>query len=305
MSDALRDFEWRVASGYRWLTAVPTDGPTPFLVEEEGASHRSYNPLDRTHATLFRTFADVEPSPDGVLGFAREYGSLGPPVSTMSKSAAGAFVPDGELLWGAKRSWEHHIGTMRVAVRILDALTDRNTRALRDFVAKHEDLLKLFPLTAGAHHDDIRQQATHILTIFVQHEVSETVGPQLIHEPAMDRVRLVFAPRGLIGALWLQMAFALTEQKQYPQCKFCGRPFEVAKGPTGFRKSRDFCEGSACKSADYRRRKGEAIRLLRRGIKPAVVAQRTDTNVLTIKKWRTTLTAAPVPTPTRHARKTR
>src|SRR5947209_1749430 len=70
----MTDFTWRVAvGGYRWQDSP--DGPA--LVPAGGAwREREYQPLEE-FTGLFRTFADADPSPEGFLRFANEYGPLG------------------------------------------------------------------------------------------------------------------------------------------------------------------------------------------------------------------------------------
>ena len=81
---------WEVAADYEWLYAVPLDGPTPFLVETANSTRRTYHPMDREHAALFRVFADTEVSQEGVIAFARQYGLLGPPVTMPTRERSGA-----------------------------------------------------------------------------------------------------------------------------------------------------------------------------------------------------------------------
>jgi len=56
----------------------------------------------------------------------------------------------------------------------------------------------------------------------------------------------------LIGAIWLQFAEAFTADRSPERCGHCGRLFFPARQST----ARSFCT-SACKQADYRRRKGQ------------------------------------------------
>src|SRR5262245_52411566 len=54
-------------------------GPQPILCEARSTREenpRWYHPLDEEPA-LFRTFADIDPTPDGCLHFANKYGLLG------------------------------------------------------------------------------------------------------------------------------------------------------------------------------------------------------------------------------------
>jgi hypothetical protein len=292
MSDALLEFEWTVASDYRWITTPPGSDANPVLVEVENASRRSYRPMHRDHAALFKRFAATEISKEAVLAFAREFGLLGGPVSLAAKNpASGALERGGERLWvptsGRQESWERQITSMRDAIELLDASRSGDMNRIAAWLEPlARTVAEVSPLPVE--YDTPRHRLMRGLSGWVQHELNATVSPTLLHEPSLDRVRLVFAPTSLIGAMWLQLAFAITENKAYPSCKFCERPFEIAKGATGFRKNREFCS-DACKSADYRSRRADAARLLRRGVKARVIAQRTNTDVATVREWAATL----------------
>src|SRR5688572_29803537 len=109
VGDALLEFEWEVAADYGWqmrpaelssgeraadvelmkrqallaLMGKPGQNqaqPDYYLVEAQREPRTRYCPLNRDHAALFRIFANTEPSQDGVIAFARQYGFLGAPA---------------------------------------------------------------------------------------------------------------------------------------------------------------------------------------------------------------------------------
>ena len=96
--------------------------------------------------------------------------------------------------------------------------------------------------------------------------------------------RLMLAPVNLITALWLQLTLAITGDKRFVACKFCGRPIELSTDQTGSRRDREFCT-IACKTKDYRKRKHTTARLANSGASLAEIADRIDTNTATVRTW--------------------
>jgi hypothetical protein len=59
-------------------------------------------------------------------------------------------------------------------------------------------------------------------------------------DPPTGGIRLVFSPKNLLDALWLQLGQALSGGASIRQCKHCGRWFEIGPG-TGRRLDAKFC----------------------------------------------------------------
>src|SRR5689334_15970485 len=88
MTEQLSDFTWWVAEGgYHWVDEEPGEGDArvcpkqailktvlPYASLSDSRSRR-YEPLEEPTA-LFRTFADIDPTPDKILEFANRYGHL-------------------------------------------------------------------------------------------------------------------------------------------------------------------------------------------------------------------------------------
>ncbi len=72
MSEDLFPFRWPVEkAGNKWLA----DDTDEELVEvDEDSEITFYNPLEETG--LFRTFSEIDPTPEGILEFANQYGLL-------------------------------------------------------------------------------------------------------------------------------------------------------------------------------------------------------------------------------------
>ena len=95
MPSEVFEFVWTVeVQGYRWITEKLMDdrGHPNAFGERELCSpmdcrlaatyrRRQYDPV-RDHPALFRTFAEVAPSKEGILAFANRFGMLGKPRFT-------------------------------------------------------------------------------------------------------------------------------------------------------------------------------------------------------------------------------
>ena len=109
------------------------------------------------------------------------------------------------------------------------------------------------------------------------------------------RVQLQIAPTTLLAAMWLQLAMAVSGNKDFLKCKFCEREIEISTASSGFRTNREFCSQS-CKTKEYRRRKRKAIKFARQGKAVNSIARLTDTRPETVRGWVATLgTGVPKP----------
>src|SRR4051794_10697446 len=97
------------------------------------------------------------------------------------------------------------------------------------------------------------------------------------------RPLLRFAAPTLLGALWLQLADAVTHQRSYGRCRTCGKWFEVA--PEASRSHKRFCS-TTCRSNAYRQRQDVARRLHFEEKKTfEEIAEELDCKVQAAKRW--------------------
>jgi hypothetical protein len=314
--DALSTFETQVPTeGYEWVDT--RDGAVLAARTAAGRpeSQRRYRPLSKPFASLFREFSELPIEPDAILNFANRYGMLGGPVAVpVTKKGLSIYSdhPRGELLhertiskattrefqrFGKPLpdSWADHIGVMKAtltaAARLAggETLWDGNVLSIvppRERVsATHADgAQKVKAPTPFARGMEGPFVATHLTKM-----LRRVVAPRIdwIPHPAPGRFRFELAPDSLIGCLWLQVAQALSQQKQYRTCLApgCGRPIEVSRDPLmGARSDIQFCS-DACKSRDYRYRKTEARRLAGEGKTLAQIAKALSRDVATIRRW--------------------
>ena len=304
MDEPFRRFEWSVANAYHWQDwldergrrlGIPTDGlnglETTSIVEstwgqlyQEGKrtgpiigptldAHvlRHYSPMSREHATLFRTFADLEYTNLQEIGaFVTKYGLLGLPRQEQSLmfhqfGKGRRHYANGE----SHMDWAREICLMREALRLSRTRTPAEEAELRATWNR----VGLEPP-----YERDREKLAWLFNVHLQH-----VQSRMLFE-ADTAPRLSFAPLTLLSAMWLQLALSVAGDKEFRGCKHCKRLFEISTEKTGYRKHREFCSES-CKTKDYRKRKRTALKLAGEGKSVAVVATRTGTNAVTVRAW--------------------
>ena len=287
MNDAFYDFEWTVAPQYEWqdwidgkgkASAVPTQGlaslasasavellwnqaqdkaltygPLLCPVMKDASEARRYRPMARQHAALFREFSELDyTSQTAVMTFARAHGLLGVLSKHQSTKVTGA---DGRMRF-------HH------------AYGESFLDWAFEIVLMREGL----QLSGQKHTFERLRRLKWLCDRNLQH-----VQARLAFDPA-GNPKMALQPLTLIAAMWLQFALAVTGDKQFVACKFCGRRFEHSTEQTGFRKHRQFCTDS-CKTLDYRKRKRTAISLAASGRPSREISDKTGTDLKTVRAW--------------------
>ena len=275
--DALLDFEWESAGpgGYRWLPAgraqlrtktalltIPSgtdfpprwewlDEPRQLLTCVPGAHVRRYKPL-RDETGLFRIFAETKRTQKGIMGFAERYGLLGERLYFFPRKEK---LPD----WGEATQDVEKVHGWVSEIRLV------------------ADTMRRYEVGGAAIRDDGRRS--------INRRLEELVSPRLEWTADQESLQLSYVPKNLLGAIWLQLAFALGHEKQYPRCIHCKKPFEVSLDKrTGSRADAIFCSNK-CKSADYRSRKRTARELAEEKLPLTRIAKKVRTDVGTVKQW--------------------
>jgi hypothetical protein len=275
------DFEWPVAPGHDWKDWLDDNGnavivpatwlETPPAVEEatnrtareqrqtgpvlcpHGSTVKTYHPMQREHAGLFRTFAEVDyRDRDAVRAFANAYGLLGIPRQ-YQHILASRTRPEHSVVGESHLAWALEICFMKEAIQT--AIPDER----RTLNGREEDRLRWL----------FNRQLQ-----YVQARNTDWTG----------QPRFSIGPLTLLAAMWLQFSEALTGEKRYISCKCCGRFLEISTADSGYRSHRAFCN-DVCKTRDYRRRKRTALTLAKRGSTLAAIAERTTTDRATVRKW--------------------
>ena len=223
--------------------------------------------MRRETATLFRTFAAIDfRSQTEILQFVSKYGLLG-----TAEQHQKFIVPRRHFALGESYlTWAHEICLMREALR-LDQLRKNEAERRRDREAWARQGLKP-PV------EERRRQLARLVNYHLQHV------PWRMTVEADVAPRLSPVPQNLLAAMWLQLALSVAGDKEFPECKFCHRLFEISTEQTGFRRHREFCSDS-CKTKDYRRRKRTALKLAKEGASASTVAKRVETDMATVEGW--------------------
>jgi hypothetical protein len=228
----LYDFEWTVPANGFTLTPAPKPLPGSFTFWAEPGFKltpiepiepaRRYNPMGKQHADLFLQFAALTSEQD-VLAFANQYGNLEKLNHTVETDAEGKTTV--RAFHEGTNSWLFDASHMAAAVSIWRGLTTR------------------LPLS------EVRARKEQLQTA-----VNSGLGKGNALSLAWNEVgglSISYAPRDLLGALWLQLALAIDNSKEYRPCRTCGRLIEISKAQSGRRRNSLFCENK-CKVKDYR-----------------------------------------------------
>lgn len=265
--------------GYQWVEAIPETKPEggtqPYLIKKVPLSHVPYNPMEE-HPALYRIFAGVKDTREGILEFANRYGSLEGNVTEwvmLSNRRA-----QGESL----EAWRREIVAMRHVVEVWDMISKikKDIKALSQYVrwSSGEEQEKIYFFRPGGGENSLFANQASPVTWFEPIEQGDVIKParyfisELINRHLHGRVAaemlwaseandghgdtpLYFLANGLIATLWLQAARAIDTKKHYHNCDICGTPFETPKtSSVGKRPYKLYCS-DACRQRAYRQRK--------------------------------------------------
>ena len=317
MVNQLFTFQWTVPSqGYRWVRVplgdvdrvvrepgrgwVLSENPSPGWRVGEGPPWKTYHPLQE-FTGLYRQFAALPPTREGILEFANRFGLLGTieyvglPLGAPLVSGEEWSRPEtrGERL----ANWTKHIQEMKDAVEVWDRLATGDIDGLRqlersrqlfskpprywedDALSYYRDPTNQELVSAGRLLDPA---VDFVLQMVNSHLVR--VSPQLRRDRSTGALDFYVVPGSLLGAMWLQFTDAIAEKKRYERCVTCKTPFEISTGPAGFRTNRRYCS-EGCRFKAHYERLEKARQLHSRGISPKEIAQRVDSDVKTVRGW--------------------
>lgn len=229
-----------------------------------GVRHREYHPFKTTG--LFRDFANTEPTEAGIRCFADRYGRLGADGAVMMPPVRGKPLTENEFdgeemvhshydIAQRVEIWREAIAGMKRAV----ALAERLPESRRGPVAKElQDLIQ------------------------ARLEVTGAVARFRLDPPPQWHPPLHVSPVNLHGAMWLQLARAVSENAAFRRCDQCGRWFEVS--PKITRKSRKYCS-EPCRTQAYRARIATAKQMRADGKSLAQIAEELGSDKETVRRW--------------------
>ena len=279
----------RVAAASRteqWWMALTPDS-------HEGAER--YEPL-RDELALFRSFADVPRTEQGIEAFVHAHGHLG-----ILKFIKHAGCPQGEAL----ADWCIEIQNMRAALDIWDALRgdpqlldewlsvqlDGNGGIAgviferwggRGIVVSEIQRPELWQQVLDAPKSDaLRLGALFFVQNAINMRLEKHVAPRLLYTP-QGALELRLVPHNLLGAMWLQFGQAVEGDKDYARCVVCHRWFE--RSPQAKRPEAKHCSTS-CRVKAYRGRQEEARRRAADGESVKAIAVDIGSDVETVRGW--------------------
>jgi hypothetical protein len=279
---------------------------------------RRYCPI-KTNESLYRTLATVEPTPDGILDFARKYGRLGEGIE-MSGT-----LPDGskatvEPLF----EWQMVIVCFAEAVRLWDLAEGKDYKKLAKEISwrngevfYHSKLETYDSIWKWWMDKDVSSEISDSVRLRVdsKHKVSSHDGTAFktgdLVEPAKcfvldilnrylscatqsiliwdskrkterERVILRHYPKSLLGAIALQFATAILSGRTTRICPVCQRYYEVTAQAS--RNDRVTCS-NRCRVRAYRDRQQRARELHAKGRTTKQIAKELGSDVDTIKNW--------------------
>ncbi len=297
MAGGIDLFVWhRSEGGYAWQSGsvfVPDNQrglseverlETRFLVANpmETPRHWRYNPLEK-HPTLYREFAELEPTEEAYAGFANKYGDLGVGVFVESNqspsevSVLGA-VHDPFCRWRAAHA---HI---RAVADVLGAIQAEDVTALKQWFTVANNGARYhrkdhitwesfgWVTVAGELRDYLwtwavkgNSDAEIMLRVargWAQGQINEAIGgdkqpgttssARVVLDQDRGRMTMRIVPETLIGAMWFQCARVLTLNPVFRSCLHCQKWFELS--PDTRRRQAIYCS-DRCKVAAYRAKK--------------------------------------------------
>lgn len=308
MFQNLFEFSWSVHTrGYRWLVEEALGGEPsrePLLVPQDEFGtwtrlHPSYPLRDRPD--LFRTFADTDPTEDGILQFANEHGTLGSPAWDEQIYYRSCKTPPFVKVTAERSSyWRGQILQMRRLLRLSDYIREGNVSELKKYIRWDSDGERVWycdeaeglieTISDGINNPVAKQVPKGNVTKPARFYLQETINLQLVHCQISARLRMTeesdglgmyFVPGNLIAALWVQFAQSLDGARRFRKCTECETWFELTKE---LRADAKFCS-NACRSKAHRGRRMRAKELEATGLKPREIAERLTSTVDTVRGW--------------------
>jgi hypothetical protein len=250
---------------------------------------------DGRHTGLFRTFAEIEATEEGVLSFARTYGCLlganGPSIYIHDEFDV-EVISHGETL----DFWRAQIVQMKAGVLLWDLVSSGSaeaTEAIRASGLLEEVANSPVGIILGQQlrfqEQDTNSAALNLLGLYVnQHlrnkESRTDVYRQLRLFGTPPALKLVDQPSNLLSAIWLQFAIAVDSGKRFSKCDFCGSWFEVSPYRRGQRPDSHYCRPS-CRVNAYRERIAKAQELYKQKKPYPEIARTLGTSIPQVKKW--------------------
>jgi hypothetical protein len=307
MVQDLVEFVWdrpETRDGYRVVEVKVSTGTRELvLAQNRWARFTGYSPLkDETGA--FLNFAETDPSQKGILDFVNRFGRLGgrDTAFDLLSGSLPSDVLDAPL--ESVREWQKMILNMKSLVQTWRAVRENDRESLSRFIrwdgdrqvfyhpptgmrpkepyciASFNENRELFTRLQGG---ELERPAMFVVSLAIhQYLVESDIALGLPWDHVTGRPSFKLRPRSLLDGLWLQFALAVEGNKEYRQCRECGKWFELS--PSVNRANKQTCS-SSCRNKGYYRRQEEARRMHAEGKAPKVIAEALGVDSAKIKNW--------------------
>lgn len=295
--------------GFRWVRGrrAPSARALPVLVPAGLGVYEAERPYEVSEdGALFLHFAHTNPTQEDILTFANCYGFLGHQMSLEVEGDPSGIIVQGEALW----EWQTQIAAMLEAVNLWDLCKTGDTDRLGRHIVWDKDQTRVSFRTKQVKKKGIRTKWSLIASVetspvmfkhfppgdlilpalaYLRQQINEQLRrhekgaiPQM-HWLLDQDSRLQFMTSTLASALWLQLADAVANDRNYARCRVCGTWFEVSPGIA--RSHRRFCS-DACRVKAYRHRQDMARQMYHKEGKTfEEIAEDLDSKVKTVKRW--------------------
>ena len=272
-------FYWDVPeSGYEWVPVPEGKAKDVYLAERDpglkSRGFRRYQPL-KGQAAPFLTFVHTKPTKAAILKFANKYGALSASRITRSWQADDAGHIRTKFEGHSLESWQKEMGVMSDAVRLWNAVRQKDLDELKAAITWKDDrsvsftgwddstkkFRRLSLIASEEHHPelfarlqpgDLKTPALFYIQQVINKNLAGRVSPRMLWD--RDKLGLFYLPASLAGALWLQFSLAVTglEESDFRRCGYCDNWFEISAKAA--RKSRLYCSDSCRVSAHRKKR---------------------------------------------------
>jgi hypothetical protein len=316
-------FFWDIpAAGYRWVRALSAEDPSQRAQLALVGASQDMGDRPEPNPALFRVFAQTPPKKEAILAFANRYGNLGRSSKVRPVEGRESGL-DEAVLGNFLITWQHQINDMARLVGLIDLIQEDNRTGLARYIRWKEDetdgpvvYFDSHPeTTEGAApalghtriRDVIASRQTHHEWL-AKFKIGDTVTPALVyvrdhmdlalHHVADDistgmewdsrnnRPQLCIDCPALLGAVWLQLADAVANNRIFGQCRQCGGWFEISREAA--RSNRRYCS-DRCRIKAYRARQDKARQMFTLGRTFQEIAVALDSDSKTVQRWITGL----------------
>lgn len=226
-----------------------------FLVPVSPLEGGRYDPLQEKPA-LYREFAETDPTPEGILRFANQWGGLEKYGVDFRPKDEVKFPPRGPsedpyfMCYHGEtfETWEDSISMLRSSIQLWDMIQAGDIKGIQE-----QEFFKDFLSSERPTIEEIRDAGLRWIQIWVNANLGRLAQPKLFFNENKSRLTIYVAPHNLRGAFWLQFARAIEGDFHYSRCVECSGWMEIAVGSG--RPDKKYCS-NACRMRSYRKRRG-------------------------------------------------